>query len=189
MGGGKGGKGKGGSEVSVDADVDLDADTDSTMTLDILGLDDIRMSTTSDIDLSSESTSRNEVAVTQPIETRLDSRSELAITEPVVTQMSADLAVDVKPVVLDVCLMLGIKDLPRLRISRPYDKHLGVTVFGVEVFGLNRSGNAQFVIDDLPKKPFVAVGGVASTPRRSERRRRPAVIEAEEHSGGLKIVL
>ncbi len=70
------------------------------------------------------------ISVPDTIRTDQSQRSELAITEPIVTQMSTDLDVDVKPLVIDLCLTLGIKDPPRFRVSRPYDKHIGMSLFG-----------------------------------------------------------
>ena len=134
MGGKGGGKKGGGSSGSVD--VDVDSDSASSTVLDIVGLDDIQVTT------NATSSSTNRLELPDPIDTRMtisvpdtirtdqSQRSELAITEPIVTQMSTDLDVDVKPLVIDLCLTLGIKDPPRFRVSRPYDKHIGMSLFG-----------------------------------------------------------
>jgi hypothetical protein len=161
--GGKGGGKKGGGG-SGEIDVDVDSDSTSNTVLDIVGLDDIQITTST----TSNSTNRTELALTEPIDTRLTlsvpdtirtdqrQRNELAITEPIITQMSTDLDVDVKPVVVDLCLTLGIKDPPRFCVSRPNHRYLGLTVFGREVFDLRWGGTSNFVIDDVRHNAFVA---------------------------------
>ena len=162
--GGKGGGGKKGGGGSGDIDVDVDSDSTSNTVLDIVGLDDIQITTST----TSNSTNRTELALTEPIDTRLTlsvpetirtdqhQRNELAITEPIITQMSTDLDVDVKPVVVDLCLTLGIKDPPRFCVSRPNHRYLGLTLFGREVFDLRWGGTSNFVVDDVRHNTFVA---------------------------------
>lgn len=173
MAGAGGGK-KGASSGSVD--VDVDSDSVSSTVLDIVGLDDIDVTTTSN------SSSTNRLELPDPIDTRMtisvpdtirtdqNQRSELAITEPIVTQMSTDLDldVDVKPVVMDLCLTLGIKDPPRFRVSRPYDKHLGMSLFGREVIGFDWCGTSDFIVDDVRAGGFTAgvTDGTVHRPRR-----------------------
>ena len=174
MGGKGGGKKGGGSSGSVDVDVDSDSVTSTV--LDIVGLDDIEVTT------NSTSSSTNRLELPDPIDTRMTisvpdtirtdqkQRSELAITEPIVTQMSTelDLEVDVKPVVVDLCLTLGIKDPPRFRVSRPYDRHIGMTLFGREVIGFDWCGTSDFIVDDVRSGGFTA--GVTDGPMHGRRR-------------------
>jgi hypothetical protein len=171
MGGKGGGKKGGGGGGSIE--VDVDSDSDSSMVLDIVGLDDVQVTTTS------TSTNTNRLELPDPIDTRItlnvpdtirtdqNQRNELAITEPIVTQMSADLDVDVKPIVLDLCLTVGIKELPRFCISRPYDKHVGLTLFGREVIGFNWCGTSDFIIDDVRPRAFVS--GATDAPMHAPR--------------------
>jgi hypothetical protein len=70
--------------------------------------------------------------------------------------MSTDLDVDVKPVVVDLCLTLGIKDPPRFCVSRPNHRYLGLTLFGREVFDMRWGGTSNFVVDDVRHNTFVA---------------------------------
>jgi hypothetical protein len=159
--GGKGGGGKkGGGGGSVD--VDVDSDSASSTVLDIVGLDDIQVTT------NATSSSTNRLELPDPIDTRMTisvpdtirtdqkQRSELAITEPIVTHMSTDLDVDMKPVVVDLCLTLGIKDPPRFRVSRPYDKHVGMSLFGREIVGFDWCGTSDFIVDDVRPGGFTA---------------------------------
>ena len=168
MGGKGGGKKGGGGGGSVD--VDVDSDSVATTVLDIVGLDDVNVEL--DLDASSQTSSTNRLELPDPIDTRLTvsvpdtiktdqaQRSELAVTEPIVTQMTTDLDldVDVKPMVMDLCLTVGIKDLPRFKVSRPYDKHIGLSVFGREVFGIDWCGSQDFIVDDVRRHPMLAGG-------------------------------
>jgi hypothetical protein len=172
-GGGKGG-GKG---LSTTVNVDSDAD----VTLDIVGLDDI------DVDLSAS------LAVPQPIQTKSDlaatTRSELAVTQPIVTDLNlnASATVDVKPV--DLCLTFGIGRLPRARICRPVERHLGMTLFGIEIFGLNWSGYSELVFSDLDPRPHVELGGPAGVQARpGARRKRPRIV-GQPGGSGLRLRL
>lgn len=170
MGGKGGGKKGGGGGGSVD--VDIDADSDSSTVLDIVGLDDINISADVKADTTTSNTQRLELP--DPIDTRLtlsvpdtirtdqEQRNEFAITEPIVTEMSTDLDVDIKPVVVDLCLTLGVKDPPRFCLSRPYDRRFGLSLFGREVVGLEWCGSSQFIVDDVRPGGFLA--GLADRP-------------------------
>ena len=86
----------------------------------------------------------------------LRSASEIAITRPIETR--SDMRLDVQPVVVDMCLTANIGKIPRLAIRRPYDHHLRLKVLGVELFCLDLTGQRNFVIEDLPRRPDVAWG-------------------------------
>ena len=64
------------------------------------------------------------------------------------------MSVDLKPVALDVCLKTS-SELPQGQICQPFSFHLGVTWFGMEIFGLNFGGESRIVMQDLPKKPAI----------------------------------
>jgi hypothetical protein len=142
----------------IDGTVNIGASIDGSninVALDLIGLEDINLST--ELKVPEPIHTKAELILPQPLKT--ESRAELAVTEPIVTQMSMDMAVDVKPVVLDLCLNVGLNKLPRTCIRRPYDRHFGFTLFGLEVVGFNMSGESQIVIDDLPPRSHVEVGG------------------------------
>lgn len=183
MGGKGGGKKGGGGGGSVD--VDVDSDSASSMVLDIVGLDDIDIDTTTNstsvstnrLEVPDPIQTRMEMALTEPIDTRLtvsvpdtirtdqQQRNEVAITEPVVAEVSADVDLDLKPVVVDLCLTLGVKDPPRFCLSRPYDRHFGFRLFGQEVIGVDWCGQTQFIVDDIRRNAHIA--GVTETPAAS----------------------
>jgi len=139
-----GGKGGASSTVTVNnGPVTVDSDS----TVEIVGLNDIKV--TARIDPSPLRTeSKQEILLPQPLrtETRLDSKSE--------SDSRNALSVDLKPVVMDVCLNSS-SSLPKGEICQPYNFHLGLTWFGMEFFGLNFAGESRTVLQDLPKKPAI----------------------------------
>jgi hypothetical protein len=64
------------------------------------------------------------------------------------------MAIDLKPVALDVCLNTSSK-LPQGQICQPFSFHVGLTLFGMEYFGVNFGGESRIVMQDRPKKPAV----------------------------------
>jgi hypothetical protein len=125
--------------------VTVDADS----TVEIVGLNDI-----------------NVTARIEPTPLRTESRQELVLPQPLRTESTLDtkanvtsdsrnaLAVDLKPVALDVCLNTSSK-LPHGQIHQPFSYHLGLTWMGVEFFGVNFGGESRMILQDLPKKPAV----------------------------------
>lgn len=109
------------------------------------------------------------LAVTQPIVTtsaltlsipdtvRTDNRYALSIPEPIRTELKTDsrAAIDLQPVVVDQCLRLSLGPLPPTMICLPNRQRLGLSLFGVEVFGLSLEGEARVVVSDLPKPPHI----------------------------------
>jgi hypothetical protein len=139
-----GGKGGASSTVTVNnGPVTVDADS----TVEIVGLNDIKVTARLEpTPLKTES--KQELILPQPLktETRLDTKSE--------SDSRNALSVDLKPVVMDVCLNTS-SSLPKGQISQPFNFHLGMTWFGMEFFGLNFGGESRTVLQDLPKKPAI----------------------------------
>jgi hypothetical protein len=139
-----GGKGGGSSTVTVNnGPVTVDADS----TVEVKGLDDIKL-TLQPSPLKTES--KQELLLPQPFKTesKLDTKSD------VTSDSKSAMAIDLKPVALDVCLNTSTK-LPQGQICQPFSYHVGLTLFGVEYFGLNFGGESRIVMQDLPKKPLV----------------------------------
>lgn len=111
------------------------------------------------------------LAVTDPIESKLtlsvpepvrgelksdlksDGKFAFTIPEPVRTDSKA--AIDLQPVVLDQCLRLSLGPLPATRICLPNRQRIGLTLFGVEVFGLTLEGEAQVLVGEPVKQAHV----------------------------------
>lgn len=109
------------------------------------------------------------LAVTQPIETssaltlsipdtvKTDSKFALSIPDPIRTELKTDskAEIDLQPVVVDQCLRLSLGPLPPTMVCLPTRQRLGLTLFGVEVFGLTFEGESRVVVSDLPKPPHI----------------------------------
>jgi hypothetical protein len=142
------GGGKGGSSSTVtvhNGPIAVDADS----TVEVVGLNDIKVT-----------------AKLEPTPLRTESKQELVLPQPLRTESRLDtkadvtsdsrnaMSVDLKPVALDVCLNTSAK-LPQGQICQPFSYHVGLTWFGVELFGVNFGGESRMVMQDLPKKPAV----------------------------------
>jgi hypothetical protein len=141
-----GGKGGASSTVTVhNGPVTVDSDS----TVEVVGLNDIKVTARLEpTPLKTES--RQELILPQPLRTenRLDTRSDVN------SDSKSAMTVDLKPVALDVCLNTSSK-LPQGQISQPFSLHMGVTLFGIEFFGLNFGGETRTVMQDLPRKPAI----------------------------------
>ena len=148
MPGGKGG-GSSSSTVSVN-NGPITVDSDSTVKIE--GLNDI----------SVKSDAKQELVVSRPIELKTDSdlrtTSDLTTNSQVTSTSNSDsknaLAVDLKPVSVDLCLNSSTK-LPTGVIHQPFNVHLGFTLFGMEFFGVNFGGDSRVTLQELPKRPAV----------------------------------
>jgi hypothetical protein len=178
-GGGKGG-GSSSSTVTVH-NGPISVDSDSTVS--VVGLDNI----------SIKSDSKQELILPQPLKTEsdidLNSKSELTTKSDISTDSKSDsknaLAVDLKPVSVDLCLNSSTK-LPQGTIHQPFNIHLGFTLFGVEFIGMNFGGDSRITMQDLPKKPLVDWPAQQNAPAGSEpcapQREGPSV-----HERGLRV--
>ena len=140
------GGGKGGSSSTVTVNngpVTVDADS----TVEIKGLDDIKL-TLAPTPLKTES--KQELILPQPFKTE----SKLDTTSDVTSDSKSAMVVDLKPIALDVCLNTSSK-LPQGEICQPFSYHVGLTLFGMEYFGVNFGGESRIVMRDLPKKPAI----------------------------------
>jgi len=137
--------GKGASSTVTVHNGPVTVDSDSTV--DVVGLNDIKL-TLQPSPLKTES--KTELILPQPLktETKLDTKSDIT------SDSKNAIAVDLKPVAMDVCLNTSTQ-LPHGQISNPFSLHLGMTWMGVEFFGLNLGGESRTVMQDLPKKPSI----------------------------------
>lgn len=159
-----------------DVDVNLGGTTqiNAANTIDIIGLDDIGL--------------RTELVLPQPLTLQTDnksqSRTELAFTEPIRSEGRNEIALDIRPLTVDLCLDVNFGRLPQTCIRQPYRNHFGITLFGVEILGFNLVGESQIFIEDLPKKPHVAWGGEQAAGQPPARR---GASPQPEPGGGLRI--
>jgi hypothetical protein len=173
-------------EVKLD-DINIDVDSDSVIDADfraeLVVPQPIRMENALTITdpIITQSSSAMALDI-QPIRTE----SAFAITEPIVMENNSNIGLDVKPLVADLCFKLEVGKLPDTCIRRPYQHHFGVTLFGMEVFGFNFVGEAQTVIENIPKKPVVLGGRQHSVAHQGKGKQ--TAVHAEPR-GGLRIRL
>ncbi|MCC6191141.1 MAG: hypothetical protein IT318_19135 [Anaerolineales bacterium] len=144
MGGGGGGKGGGGSSTSSKIEVinsgTTNVDVDSTV--EVQGLDNIQQKLTLDLP--------------QPLKT--ESRQELAVTQPIVTDSRNAMALDIRPMTVDLCLNVNLGPPAPTCVRQPYHHHFGLTLFGLELLGFNFSGESQTIVQEAPRQPQVVWG-------------------------------
>ncbi len=97
----------------------------------------------------------NKLAITQPIitDSKSDSASKLdLLIEPIKVESDQKSAIDVKPLVIDTCQTTRLAPLPPTAVEQPYHHHFGLTLMGIELWGINLSGNSQMNIRN-PRSP------------------------------------
>jgi hypothetical protein len=167
--------GKGGSSSSETVTV---TSTD-TGTIDIVGLDDVDVTLNVPDPITTNATST--LLVPDPITTNatVTTTSTLLVPDPIQNDVGLTLdvkpletTIDVKPLVLDLCTTVNIGRIPETRVRNPYRHHIGLTVFGTEVFGMTFEGEQDIVVEDLHRQPVVVESAeYLEHEHRGERRR------------------
>jgi hypothetical protein len=173
-GGGKGGKGGGGSG-SIDVTSTSTSTIDSENTINSTSNSQLNASTTAQLQIAG----LDNVKVTSNSDSKNDVR--LAITEPIRTDSSSRMELDVKPLQTELCLKLGLDRFPSTKICKPLHRHVGITIFGQELFGLSYSEEKKTIIEDLGRRPVVVGGAEAHDCKEKSN--------AHSDSGGLRIRL
>jgi hypothetical protein len=140
-----GGKGGGSSSTVHVHNGPVTVDSDSTVS--VVGLDKIGV--TAKIE-PIKTESKQELVLPQPLKTE----SKLETTSGLTSDAKNAISVDLKPVAVDLCLNTSSK-LPHGQIHQPFSYHVGWTLFGIEMFGVNYGGESKVILQDLPKKPVV----------------------------------
>ena len=171
-------------EVKLD-DINIEVSSDSTVDADFR--------TELVIPEPIRTESENRLIIPEPIETNigldvkpLRTESTFAITEPIVSENTSNIGLDIKPMTVDLCFKFDFGELPATCIRQPYQHHFGVTLFGIEIFGFNFTGESQTVIESIPKRPQVAWGGYQMV--RQQVRSEQSTVQPSS-SGGLRIKL
>jgi hypothetical protein len=164
--------------------------------LTIKGLDNINVELAIPDPIVTESTANITTASTMGLTT--DNRLELVLPQPLQIETKSDLnsdskiqtqsgiALDVRPLTLDMCINLEFGRLPPTCIRQPYNHHFGLTLFGIEMLGFNLVGESRIVIEDVPDQPHVVWGGEHTVSHPHRQKKRP---HAQEDDGGLRIRL
>jgi hypothetical protein len=131
--------------------------------------------------------------IPEPIQLNTDSdltsNSTITSDSQIRAQTESGIALDVRPLTMDVCLKLEFGRLPPTCIRQPYKHHFGITLFGVEMLGFNFVGESRVVVEDVRPAPQVAWGGEQAVHHPhgpGHHSKNPA---HTEDSGGLRIRL
>ena len=95
------------------------------------------------------------VSVTTNSTLAATTNSTLTTKNDLDTNSAVKAEVDVKPLVVDLCLKLGLERLPSTAICRDGCRHFGITLLGIEVIGFDYEVNTTTNIQDLANRPFV----------------------------------
>jgi hypothetical protein len=199
---GGGGKGGGGSSASSSVDVTLDGGT----TVDIVGLDDINVESSTKLEGGDPIKTETKVEGGDPIKTEASSSIELkpveadldldtdTVLEVKPLETDSSITVDLKPAVVDLCLTANIGKVPDVCVRQPYEHHVGMTLFGMEIWGFTFSGEQRTTVEGLDRTPKVAgrTGPGAWPPRATEAQAYespPAAARPTRQAGGLRIRL
>lgn len=132
------------------------------VTVTVTGLNDIQLSVPEPVKTETKLT------LALPDTFKSDGKFAFSIPEPIRTDSKADVGVragiDLAPVVLDQCLRLSLAPLPPTRICLPNRQHIGLTLFGVEVFGITFDGEANILVDE-PQRQTHIVRSASANPQ------------------------
>jgi hypothetical protein len=171
-------------KFNVDADVNLDAKVNAAIDLAA----DVNADVNADMKVAADSKMSMDTTMRFPdvMRTAMETTSRLAITEPIRTEMQMDM----KPVVLDLCLNVGFNKLPRTSIKRPYHHCLSLSMFGSEIATFSLAGHRDVIVGEPETRSPVAWGGTATPTRAHTTHKARIDTDAAPTSGqGLRIRL
>ncbi|UVO49699.1 hypothetical protein M0208_03925 [Sphingomonas sp. SUN019] len=133
------------------------------VTVAVNGLDDIKLAIPDPI--------KTETTLKLPDTFKSDGKFAFSIPEPIRTNATADLGlragIDLQPVVVDQCLRLSLGPLPATRICLPNRQHVGLTLFGIEIFGITLEGEANILVSEPDRQTrIVKTASAHPTPAR-----------------------
>jgi hypothetical protein len=156
------------------ADIDVTYDpitvNSGPVTVTVDGLDNIKVDGTLTIPKPIDLDTKLTLSIPDPIKT--DTKFQFTIPDPIRTDTKS--AIDLQPVVLDQCLRLSLGPLPPTRICLPNRQRIGVSLFGVEVFGLTLDGEAQILVGE-PHHQTHIVGGEVHAMHHDHEPARPSL--------------
>jgi hypothetical protein len=135
------------------ADIDVDYGpitiTSNPVTVEVKGLDDIKLSIPETVKTDSKFT------VSTPDTLKGDGKVTLSIPEPITNNVTFNASVDIKPVAFDQCLRLSLGALPPTHMCFPNRQHVGLSLFGVEIFGVTLSGEAHVIVGEPQRQTTI----------------------------------
>lgn len=149
--------------ATIEVDYDPISINSGPVTVDINGLNDIQLAVTQPIKadltvkvpdpIKTDSKIKTDSDIKTRSELHTDSKISFTIPEPIRTDSRAEL--DLRPIAVDQCLRLSLAPLPATRICLPNRQHVGITLFGVEVFGLTLEGEAQVLVGEPHRQAHI----------------------------------
>ncbi len=148
--------------ADIDVTYDPIAINSGPITVALTGLDDIKLSIPDPVKTESKYT------ILVPETVKSDTKFAFSVPDPIRTDAKADgkldvnlkSGIDLQPVVFDQCLRLSLGPLPSTHICLPNRQHVGLTIFGVEVFGLTVEGEAKIVVGAPQRQTQIMNGSV-----------------------------
>ena len=148
--------------ADIDVTYDPIAINSGPIAVALTGLDDIKLSIPDPVKTESKYT------ILVPETVKSDTKFAFSVPDPIRTDAKADgkldvnlkSGIDLQPVVLDQCLRLSLGPLPSTYICLPNRQHVGLTIFGVEVFGLTVEGEAKIVVGEPQRQTHIMNGSV-----------------------------
>jgi len=190
-GGGKGGGGGGGATSTIDVKNSGTTNVDADSTVEIKGLDNMKVAADIKLPQPFKTDTTLDLKLPQPFKTESKQELDMAITRPIDVDTKSALALDIRPMTVDLCVNVGLNPLPPTCIRQPYHNHFAFTLFGQELFGFSTSGESQVILQDLPKQPQVAWGGeeMAERPHHQTVVAQPPPGVRQTERAGLRIRL
>lgn len=175
---------------------EIDVKSSSSNTVDIAGLDNIK----ADLTLHTPDTFKTDATNTYDIKPlKADYGFDIKPLKSDYTydikplQVDDNIKVDLKPVTLDLCLTANVGKVPDLCVRQPYRHRVAFSLYGMEVWGFTFSGEQETVVQELDRRPQVAMTGAPaswSPAPRHEQSREVAKQEPPTRTGnGLRIRL
>ena len=159
---------------------DIDVTSSSSNSVDVVGLDNIKA------DLTLELPQPFKIDATNSYDIKPLKSDYTYDIKPLQTDNS--LKIDLRPLTLDLCTTMNIGKLPDLCVRQPYRHRLAFSLYGMEVWGFTFSGEQETVVQEMDRRPQVALGGAPASwppPRPPE----PAAEPLTRTGNGLRIRL
>jgi hypothetical protein len=136
-------------KVENDSNSTLEVKPLSQTSSETLEIKPLSQTSSETLEIKPLSQTSSETVELKPV--RVDNRQEVAYTDPIRT----DSTLDLKPVALDMCVRTGQASLPPTHVCEPYRHKLAFTLMGVEMYGLELSGESQTIVDDRPSRQVI----------------------------------
>ena len=169
---------------------DVNITSSSTNSVDVLGLDNLK----ADLTLHTPDTFKTDATNTYDIKPlKSDYTYDIKPLKSDYTYEIKPLQLDVKPVALDLCMTANVGKVPDLCVRQPYRHRIGFSLYGMEVWGFTLSGEQETVVQEMDRRPQVAIAGAPASwppaPRYEPDRDKPKPEPPTRTGNGLRIRL